>query len=127
MKTNKVSIEIWSSLIANGNTPEQLATMGIEPAFGGTHEGRLLRAVNDKLATLDKKKDEDEFSKYELVKKLVTSRQDIQTELNKAIRNCGDSLAVDVVIEEEDENGKKVVVETKRVFPKYDNKVVVKG
>ena len=124
----KVPTEKWNSLIANGNTPEDLYKLGLEPAFSGTHEGRLLQVINDKLQQLDKKKDADDIAKLEAVLSNVELRQKTEKQLNESIRACGDDLKVDYeVTETNEQTGKKEVVETRRVFPKYDNKVVVKG
>lgn len=124
----KVPTEKWNSLIANGNTPEDLYKLGLEPAFSGTHEGRLLQVINDKLQQLDKKKDADSIAKLEAVLSNVELRQKTEKQLNDSIRQCGDDLKVDYeVTETNEQTGKKEVVETRRVFPKYDNKVVVKG
>ena len=124
----KVPTEKWNSLIANGNTPEDLYKLGLEPAFSGTHEGRLLQVINDKLQQLDKKKDADDIAKLEAVLSNVELRQKTEKQLNDSIRQCGDDLKVDYeVTETNEQTGKKEVVETRRVFPKYDNKVVVKG
>jgi hypothetical protein len=128
MKMTKVPTEKWNSLIANGNTPEDLYKLGLEPAFSGTHEGRLLQVINDKLQQLDKKKDADDIAKLEAVLSNVKLRQKTEKQLNESIRACGDDLKVDYeVTETNEQTGKKEVVETRRVFPKYDNKVVVKG
>ena len=128
MKMTKVPTEKWNSLIANGNTPEDLYKLGLEPAFSGTHEGRLLQVINDKLQQLDKKKDADDIAKLEAVLSNVKLRQKTEKQLNDSIRQCGDDLKVDYeVTETNEQTGKKEVVETRRVFPKYDNKVVVKG
>tara|TARA_R110001583_G_scaffold51500_4_gene160791 strand:+ start:3128 stop:3514 length:387 start_codon:yes stop_codon:yes gene_type:complete len=128
MKMTKVPTEKWNSLIANGNTPEDLYKLGLEPAFSGTHEGRLLQVINDKLQQLDKKKDADSIAKLEAVLSNVELRQKTEKQLNDSIRQCGDDLKVDYeVTETNEQTGKKEVVETRRVFPKYDNKVVVKG
>lgn len=128
MKMTKVPTEKWNSLIANGNTPEDLYKLGLEPAFSGTHEGRLLQVINDKLQQLDKKKDADDIAKLEAVLSNVELRQKTEKQLNESIRACGDDLKVDYeVTETNEQTGKKEVVETRRVFPKYDNKVVVKG
>lgn len=124
----KVPTEKWNSLIANGNTPEDLYKLGLEPAFSGTHEGRLLQVINDKLQQLDKKKDADDIAKLEAVLSNVELRQKTEKQLNESIRACGNDLKVDYeVTETNEQTGKKEVVETRRVFPKYDNKVVVKG
>tara|TARA_R110002072_G_scaffold146928_1_gene294063 strand:- start:136 stop:522 length:387 start_codon:yes stop_codon:yes gene_type:complete len=128
MKMTKVPTEKWNSLIANGNTPEDLYKLGLEPAFSGTHEGRLLQVINDKLQQLDKKKDADDIAKLEAVLSNVELRQKTEKQLNESIRACGNDLKVDYeVTETNEQTGKKEVVETRRVFPKYDNKVVVKG
>ena len=128
MKMTKVPTEKWNSLIANGNTPEDLYKLGLEPAFSGTHEGRLLQVINDKLQQLDKKKDADDIAKLEAVLSNVELRQKTEKQLNESIRACGNDLKVDYeVTETNEQTGKKEAVETRRVFPKYDNKVVVKG
>jgi len=142
MSLTKIPLESYQKMLDKGLTPEAITAMGLEPKYSGTHEGRLLESVNYNIDSLsmesagfkvgskEHKQAEQKLAKFVAVKNHINTLTELRSKLNASIRECGEDLkaTLEVTSDEVDEKtGKKKVIGTERVFPNYENKIVVKS
>ena len=140
MGLTKIPLESYQKMLDKGLTPEAITAMGLEPKYSGTHEGRLLESVNYNIDTLtndiagmkkeskEHKQAEQKLAKFVAVKNHINTLTELRSKLNASIRECGEDLKASLEIKETDEDtGDVSVVGTEKVYPKYENKIVVKS
>jgi len=140
MSLTKIPLESYQKMLDKGLTPEAITAMGLEPKYSGTHEGRLLESVNYNIDSLtndiagmkkeskEHKQAEQKLAKFVAVKNHINTLTELRSKLNASIRECGEDLKATLEVTElDEETGKKKVIGTERVFPNYENKIVVKS